>query len=304
MSKWEWEIVRRGSSMWISHARHAQHTHTAHIRISTILHKYMNMSLTWDNFSIFAHETKWENYYAKPHDENARILYISIIAICWISIITPGVVDFPKKKAKSCSSVLLSVSVVWQKLRLNETVCTVWNGKSFARTTYTRFFSHLIYTYYITWATCLFASVPATHAAWMCGLQAKINTQSHVWMVRRKRSGASVVVRIRTHRDIYDERTRATTQTHLVAQKLHSSTHNDVVRKTWYGNMVAVAIASVDTTLHSCVFDVPFPLPATKDVSSNVHQNNCQYLLRGPYPAGCVAVVARILYPVSCTQTQ
>lgn len=41
-----------------------------------------------------AHETKWENYYSKPHDENARILCISIIAICWIYIITQGAARF------------------------------------------------------------------------------------------------------------------------------------------------------------------------------------------------------------------
>lgn len=42
------------------------HTHTEHVW----------MWVWRETISLFTHETKWENYYSKPHDEHARILCI------------------------------------------------------------------------------------------------------------------------------------------------------------------------------------------------------------------------------------
>lgn len=178
--------------------------------LSVACDTYMNMSLTWDDFSICAHETKWENYYSKPHDENARISYISIIAICWIYIITQGAAWISQQHNRQCASPPLTYDQDHQGFeQTNHSVR--WNAKSsHLHGPHTRV-SSLIWFTHIGGAYVLF-----------CGYRppaSKINTQSHVWMGRCEPSGASVAVHIRTrkiHRTIHiAKRTLAT-----AAQKL------------------------------------------------------------------------------------
>lgn len=174
--------------------------------------------LTWNDFSIrTSHhmKQKWGNYYSKPHDEHARLLYIyfhnsNLLNLHNYAGCRVGV---------AASTISLHSCRAPKKLRLNEaSLYCCWKLErqviSFARTC-TQLTASFFFSFWFTHISLgyvPFLQAKHTHTP----LQSEINTQSHVWMARCEPSGASVVVHMRrtldkTHRDI-DERTH--TRTH------------------------------------------------------------------------------------------
>lgn len=168
---WVNENESRLRDMWISC--------TSCVACDTLIYEYEFDVRPF--LSMRTWKTKWENYYSKPHDENARILYISIIAICWIYIITHRVPrDFPATIFK-CAHRHLSFSHDDQSV--DQTKHSVlWNRNSahLPRTIIHEFL--LSFDLHTCRWVCVLRAFLRVQAAQQVRLASEINTKSHVWM--------------------------------------------------------------------------------------------------------------------------